>query len=126
MNLKATHHVAIRTQNFAAMEQFYTQTLGFPVAKRWDDATIIFIDVGSTTIELIRRDTAPAPNSPAGAFDHLALHVDDVDVAYQELVDKNIKIRNTPYNFKEIRICFFFDPDGNLIELVEDPRQEGK
>jgi len=118
--------VAIRTQNFAAMEQFYTQTLGFPVAKRWDDATIIFIDVGSTTIELIRRDTAPAPNSPAGAFDHLALHVDDVDVAYQELVDKNIKIRNTPYNFKEIRICFFFDPDGNLIELVEDPRQEGK
>ena len=31
MKLKATHHVAIITQNFAAMEKFYTGTLGFKV-----------------------------------------------------------------------------------------------
>jgi len=126
MKLKATHHVAIFTRNFALMEQFYTQILGFPVTKRWDDVTIIFIDIGSTTIELIGRDTAPAPSSPAGAFNHLALQVDDVDAAHQELMAKNITIRDAPYNFKDIRVCFFFDPDGNLLELVEDPRKEGK
>lgn len=126
MKLKATHHVALFTRNFAALEKFYTETLGFPVTKRWDDVTICFIDIGSTTIELIGRDTAPAPNSEPGTFNHLALHVEDVDAAYAELVSKGVKIRSEPKNFKEIRICFFFDPDGNVLELVEDPRQEGK
>lgn len=126
MKLNATHHVAIFTQRFAEMEKFYTQTLGFPVTKRWDDVTIIFFDIGSTTVELIGRDHAPAPDSPAGAINHIALHVDDVDAAYQELLDKNVRIKSAPANFKEIRICFFFDPDGNTIELVEDPRKEGK
>jgi catechol 2,3-dioxygenase-like lactoylglutathione lyase family enzyme len=126
MQLKATHHVALFTRNFAAMEKFYSQTLGFPVTKRWDDVTIIFIDIGSSTIELIGSATAPAPHSEPGAFNHLALHVEDVDAAYQELVDKGIKITVEPKNFKEIRICFFNDPDGNTLELVEDPRKAGK
>ncbi len=126
MKLKATHHVAIFTQRFAEMEKFYAQTLGFPVTRRWDDMTIVFFDIGSTTIELIGRDTAPAPHTPAGAINHIALHVEDVDAAYQELLDKNITIKSAPANFKEVRICFFLDPDGNTLELVEDPREADK
>lgn len=120
MQLLATHHVALFTRNFAEMEKFYSQTLGFPITRRWDDATIIFINVGSTTIELIGRDTAPAPNSEPGAFNHLALHVANVDEAYQELLAKGIKIKAEPKNFKDVRICFFFDPDGNTLELVQE------
>jgi glyoxylase I family protein len=126
MQLKATHHVAILTRNFEAMERFYTETLGFPVTRRWDDVSIIFIGIGSTTIELIGSDNAPAPNSEPGAINHLALHVEDVDAAHAELVAKGVKIRSAPNNFKDVRICFFFDPDGNVLELVEDPRQAGK
>ena len=63
MQLKATHHVALLTRNFAELEVFYTETLGFPVTRRWDDVSIIFIEIGSTTIELIGRDTAPAAES---------------------------------------------------------------
>ena len=126
MKLKATHHIAILTQNFAAMETFYTQTLGFPVTLRWDDVTIVFFDIGSTVVELIGRESAPAAGLPAGAINHIALHVDDVDAAYEELVAKAVVIKSPPANFKEIRICFFFDPDGNTLELVEDPRAAGK
>ena len=53
MKLAGTHHVALRTPNFAEMERFYAQTLGFSITRRWDDVNIVFIDVGSTTIELI-------------------------------------------------------------------------
>lgn len=120
MKLKATHHIAIFTQNMATMEKFYTETLGFPVTKRWDDVKIIFIDIGSTTIELMDRAEAPAPNSPAGAINHIALQVENLDAAYQELVEKGIKIKMEPRNFKDIRICFFYDPDGNSLELVEE------
>ncbi|MDQ5851766.1 MAG: VOC family protein, partial [Chloroflexota bacterium] len=69
MRVLATHHVAIYTPNFETLEAFYTQTLGFPVTLRWDDATIIFIDVGSTQIELIGREAtagAPGPHAPFG------------------------------------------------------------
>jgi len=121
MKLKATHHVAIFTQNFAAMEAFYTQTLGFNVTKRWDEKNIIFINIGSTTIELIGRDTAPVAGTPPGAINHIAMHVDSLDDCYQELLDKGVKIKSAPANFMDVRICFFFDPDGNSLELVQDP-----
>jgi lactoylglutathione lyase len=126
MQLKATHHVALRTRNLVEMEKFYTETLGFPVVRRWDDIGFVFIDVGSTTIELINSPTAPPPNSQPGSFDHLALHVEDVDAAYQELVAKGVRIKSEPRNAKGLRYCFFFDPDGNSIELLEDPYKETK
>lgn len=119
MQLTATHHIGLRTPNFAAMEAFYAQTLGFPVTKRWDDVQIIFIDIGSTTIELIGRDTATADTKPTGGFDHLALHVANVDEAFAELVAKGVTIRSEPRDFKDVRIAFFQDPDGNVLELVE-------
>ena len=126
MKLKATHHVAIFTQNFAAMEQFYTATLGLKVAKRWDERTIIFIDIGSTTIELIGRETAPPAGTTPGPINHIALRVEDVDAAHAELVALGVKIKSPPANFEDVRICFFFDPDQNSLELVEDPRGAGK
>ncbi len=126
MNLIGTHHVALFTSNFAALEQFYTQTLGFPVVKRWDDAGIIFINVGSTTIELIGRDNRDGRVANQYGFDHLALHVEDVDAAYSDLLEAGIRFNGEPRNFKDVRIVFFNDPDGNLLELVEDPRHPAK
>lgn len=125
MRVKATHHVALQTPNFAEMEKFYTETLGFPVVRCWDDIGYIFIDVGSTTIELINKPDAPDESKP-GPFDHLALHVEDIDEAFQELVAKGVRIRSEPRNFKDLRYCFFYDPDGNSLELLEDPRKAGK
>ena len=126
MNIKATHHVAIFTPNFAEMERFYTETLGLTVTRRWDDKGIIFIDVGSTTIELIDRPVEPKPEEVrlAGYFDHLALHVDDIDEVYAELEGKGVRMKSAPTDFQTVRIAFFYDPDGNSLELVEDPRQE--
>ena len=124
MNVKATHHVALLTPNFEAMQKFYGETLGFPVTRRWDDVNIVFYDAGSTKIELIGRDTATAETKPTGGWDHLALHVESVDEAVQELVAKGVKMRGEARDFQTVRIAFFFDPDGNVLELVEDPRAE--
>ena len=123
MKLTGTHHVGLVTPNFEAMEEFYTKTLGFAVTRRWDDIPIIFIDIGSTTIELIGHEKSTADNSPTGGLDHLALHVESTDEAFAELAEKGVRIRSEPRDFKEVRIAFFFDPDGNVLELVEDPRQ---
>ena len=121
MKVKATHHIALLTPNFEEMQQFYGETLGFPVVGRWDEVDIVFFDAGGTKIELVGRDAAPADNNPTGGWAHLALHVDSVDETYAELLAKGVKPRSEPKNFQTIRNAFFFDPDGNAVELVEDP-----
>jgi catechol 2,3-dioxygenase-like lactoylglutathione lyase family enzyme len=121
MKVKATHHVALYTPNFEEMQQFYGETLGFPIVGRWDEVNIVFFDAGGTKIELVGRDTATAGNDPSGGWAHLALHVDSVDETFAELVAKGVQIRSEPKDFQTVRIAFLLDPDGNALELVEDP-----
>ena len=118
MKLKGTHHISLHTPNFDALKAFYTETLGFPIVHAWPTANIIFIDLGSTTLELAGRDQATADNKPAGGFHHIALHVENVDDAVAELVTKGLTIHTQPKDFQDIRLAFIQDPDGNLVELV--------
>ena len=120
MNISATHHIGVPTQNMDEMVRFYTETLGCPITRRWDDVNIVFVGIGSTTVELIGRETALPKDAPAGRIDHIALHVPSTDAAFQELTSKGVTFRDEPRDFKTVRIAFFFDPDGNVLELVEE------
>ncbi len=124
MKVKAAHHIGLVTPHFNEMRKFYADTLGLAEVREWPDVPIVFFDIGSSTIELIGRESSTAETRPTGGWDHLALHVDSVDDAYAELVGKGVTFRDEPRNFKDVRLCFFFDPDSNLIELFEDPRVE--
>ena len=53
-------------------------------------------------------------------FDHLALQVEDVDAAFAALRAAGVTVESEPRNFKQLRIAFIRDPDGNLIELVQE------
>ncbi len=126
MDLTGTHHIAIFTRNFDALEAFYTQTLRLPVTNRWDDVGIIFIGIGSTQIELIRVDDQTGGEQPHAlgqgiGLNHIALHVADIDTAFHELQERQVTTLKEPADFKNVRIAFFSDPDGNVFELVEDP-----
>ena len=123
MKITATHHVGLFTPNFAAMETFYTETLGLEVVRRWEDVNIVFLAAGNTLIELVGRDAFEIDDSRPAGFDHFAFHVESVDDTFQELVAAGITIESEPKDFKDVRIAFFRDPDGNLLELVEDPRK---
>jgi glyoxylase I family protein len=118
MKLLGTHHISLHTPNFEALKQFYVEKLGFPIVHEWPSANIIFISLGSTTLELAGRDQATADNKPTGGFHHIALHVENVDEAVAELVEKGIPIHTQPKDFQDIRLAFIQDPDGNLVELV--------
>lgn len=118
MKLLGTHHISLHTPNFEALKAFYTESLGFPVVNAWPSANIIFIDLGSTLLELAGREQATAQTNPTGGFAHIALHVENVDEAVAELVAKGIPIHTQPKDFQDIRLAFIQDPDGNMVELV--------
>ena len=122
MKITATHHVGLFTPNFEAMKAFYTKTLGLPIVKTWSEPTIIFLAAGSTLIELIDNSNFALSDARPAGFDHFAFHVASVDESFAELVAAGVTIHSEPRDFKDVRIAFFRDPDGNLLELVEDPR----
>lgn len=121
MQFLGTHHVALCTPNFAALRQFYAETLGLPVVGGFPGRNIIFINAGTAVIELIERQE-PLELARQG-WAHFAFHVADCDATYAELNALGVPFHNLPRNFPEdkptVRIAFFKDPDGNELELVQ-------
>jgi len=119
------HHIAIYTRDLARLEAFYTQILGFPAVRRWDAAGIVFVDAGGLWIELTRQD-APDDGAQPHALDqgvginHFALQVENVDHSFQELATMGVRVLAEPANYENVRVAFLADPDGNVLELIED------
>lgn len=122
MKLTATHHVGLFTPNFDAMKHFYSETLGLEIVRSWDEPQIVFFAAGSTLIELVDKPDAAIDEARPAGFDHFAFHVDDVDAAFDELKEAGVRTAIDPKDFQDVRIAFFYDPDGNMLELVQDPR----
>jgi glyoxylase I family protein len=120
MAILGSHHIALKTTNFAAMKAFYTETLGFPIAGGIPGSEICFIDIGGTTIELLPLAEGEAAKSPVG-FVHLAFEADDVDATYADLVGKGVSFFVEPRGVGDIRLAFFKDPDGNELEIFQSP-----
>ena len=117
--LKA-HHIALRTPDFERAKAFYTETLGLDVVGEFPGRDIVFIDIKGTTIELMAADDQEP--GAVGAFSHLALQVDDVDAAFEELRGKGVTFTVEPRDAGDIRLAFFTDPDGNSLELFNSPQ----
>lgn len=130
MHTRSTHHIALFTSRFEALREFYTTVLGFPVVGAIRGHEIVFVDCGSTAIELVGYAEGAVPSSHAG-WTHLALEVDDIDAAYAELAAAGVPFHHTPTSYPEdepqFRIAFFRDPDGNELELYQPfgPRYAG-
>jgi catechol 2,3-dioxygenase-like lactoylglutathione lyase family enzyme len=127
MLILGTHHVAITTSRFELLREFYVEKLGLPVVDGFPDHDIVFVEAGSTTIELIGEDGPPVQDADDRArrhgWHHLAWEVEDVDDAFDELAARGVPIHSPPESFPEtaptMRIAFLRDPDGNLLELVQ-------
>jgi glyoxylase I family protein len=121
MRIRGTHHIALRTSNFATMRHFYSTILGMAYLGGFAGKNIIFLDAGTTTVELIEAEGPAAPATQG--WHHLALEVDDTDAAYAELhaqgVPFHIEPRSVPPEAPAVRLAFFTDPDGNQVELFQ-------
>jgi catechol 2,3-dioxygenase-like lactoylglutathione lyase family enzyme len=122
MQVTGTHHIALFTNDLARLRDFYVNTLGLPQVGAFPGGRVIFIDAGSTTIEMIARDGWT--DSDAGNWQHLALEVASTDEAHAELVGKGVAFHVEPKNAPNeenpaCRIAFFRDPDGNNLELFQ-------
>jgi catechol 2,3-dioxygenase-like lactoylglutathione lyase family enzyme len=104
--------VAIPSQDAERTRRFYAETLGL----RLDKHAEFELWLGETCLciwEPARFGMEFAPQKNA----HLALHVDDVDIARGELEARGVPFAGEILDTGVCRMAFFTDPDGNDLML---------
>jgi catechol 2,3-dioxygenase-like lactoylglutathione lyase family enzyme len=104
--------VAVPSTDSERTREFYVDTLGL----RPDDKARFEFWVGNTCFGIWEPDKlggrfAPQKNG------HLALHVDDVAEAKQELEGKGVEFLGDILDTGVCHMAFFNDPDGNDLML---------
>ncbi|MEP7107514.1 MAG: VOC family protein [Ferruginibacter sp.] len=127
MNIKAIHHVAILTDDYERSKRFYIDVLGFAaLAETYREERQSYkLDLsinGLYQVELFSfpefKERASFPEQKG--LRHLAFAVDDIKIAVNELIEKGVdvqEIRTDDLTGK--RFCFFYDPNGQPLELYE-------
>jgi glyoxylase I family protein len=128
MKLNRIDHVAIICSDYEKSKKFYTETLGFAIrqeiyrSERNSWKCDLEIN-GDFQIELFSfpNSSARASHPEACGLRHLAFEVDDFDAVIVELNGKGVAtepVRNDETRNSK-RFTFFFDPDGQPLELCE-------
>jgi len=125
--MKGVQHIAFNCVDRRKQEEFYTRFLGFRRARVFNPGRadeFVMLRLGSTCLELFDGPDGAATGGeqPVG-FKHLAFEVRDLGARVKEMADAGVAMGDiidcsgvTP----GMRVCFFRDPDGNILELMEN------
>jgi glyoxylase I family protein len=127
MRINKVHHIAVIATDYERSKAFYTDMLGFTVlsevyrAERDSWMGDLALN-GDYLLELFSFPSPPQRSTgpESTGLRHLAFEVDDVAAALDELGAKGVRceeLRTDPHTRK--RMAFFFDPDGQPLELYE-------
>ncbi len=120
-------HTMLRVGDLDRSIQFYTEVLGMKLLRRKDypdgQFTLAFVGYGdesdNTVIEFTYNWGVDSYEL-GDAYGHIALEVDDVYRATEEIRERGGKIIRDagPMNAGQTIIAFVEDPDGYQIELI--------
>jgi glyoxylase I family protein len=127
--MAAITHIAFFCKNLKAQEAFYTKHFGFRRARVFNAGTpneFFLLRLGDTRLELFsappgNENTMAGPQ--AVGFHHLALEVADMEKLVAGLEADGIQTEGINQH-STMKICFFHDPEGNRIELMQGYEDE--
>ncbi len=125
--MTALQHIAFNCHDMAAMERFYTEQFGFRRARTFHrglPGEFLMLRLGGMCLELfnVPADLAVRGGEQAVGFKHMAFEVPDMEAAIIRLQAVGVKtgdIIDAGKSVPGLRVCFFDDPEGNIIELME-------
>ena len=124
-------HASIRTSNMDRSIEFYTRLLGLTLLSRREiphnNAEIAFLrdpQAKGCTLELTfyrNQKKFIQADYEDRVFDHLAFEVKDMNQIIQAMRNAKVTITDEPFKLSPTGslIAFVEDPDGTLIELIE-------
>jgi lactoylglutathione lyase len=124
-------HTSIRASNMNRSIDFYTRFLGLTLLSRREipqnNAEIAFLrdpQAEGATLELTfyrNQKKFIQPNYEDRLFDHLAFEVKNMNQTIEAMKKAEVTITDEPFKLSSTGslIAFVEDPDGTLIELIE-------
>ena len=121
-------HAEIAVSDMERSLVFYRDLLGFQVAgERAGEPGVRWLDAGRGLIKLVEV----GPTGHTGGWEnnnlqrgirHFAMKVGDVDAYSERLAAAGVEFTITPRTAAgDVRLSFFLDPDGALMEFVANP-----
>jgi glyoxylase I family protein len=134
------HHYGVTVSDLEQGVAFYRDVLGMDELDRVEfddeafstfvavedvDVDIVFLDAGGCAIELLEY-TDSGENANEGVSNdmvgasHFCLAVEDIERRYEELSD-SVEFVSPPQTLENgATVAYMYDPDGNVIELLEE------
>tara|TARA_B100001971_G_C17863347_1_gene369449 strand:- start:58 stop:501 length:444 start_codon:yes stop_codon:yes gene_type:complete len=138
-------HIGLVVEDIDRSLDFYQGVFGFPLKKRaYEDAghyIEALVGIKDVTVEYAKMEIAEGvvlellqyhshPSKKTNSFypsnrhgcSHFALTVDSIDEIYSKLVARGVHCNSQPLHSPDgnVRVFYAHDPDGIILELVED------
>ncbi len=133
--INAIDHIGILTNDLEKSVKFYTDVLGFSIAMKMEmeetGLSVVFVEKAGSKIELMEYRGWDASKSSKGVEiaiggssipvnDHTSFSVDNIAETVNEFKEKGVIFNLEPVELEGgMKLAYFKDPDGLLIELVE-------
>jgi lactoylglutathione lyase len=126
--LKKFDHVTITVEDLERSVEFYRDILGLEVAGMLEqdegNFKLVYLRSGDVMIELFNfteKGKAPGEQKDIDfGLKHFGFKVDSVDEVTRKLKEQGVEFVLEPLDATGgVRIAFFKDPDGVLLEIVE-------
>jgi lactoylglutathione lyase len=130
--IKGLEHAGLTVTDLDRSIAWYREMLGCQIVEElyWPESgnKAVYLSLGDqgNLLELFHRPGPPAttkayaPDQTMARYEHICVHVEDVDAAYEELKAKGARFAVTPKPAKRhARLCVVVDPDGFRIELLQ-------
>ncbi|MBF0815943.1 hypothetical protein E4U02_05935 [Microbacterium paludicola] len=118
----AIRSVLINVTDVQRSVDFYTRFLDVEVLSQDDDGAVLDAVVGVIRLVKVSGETVSTWDSDdlQAGFRHVGFKVSDLDARVESLKTAGVPFHLDPIEAEGgVRITFFFDPDGTLLELVE-------
>jgi catechol 2,3-dioxygenase-like lactoylglutathione lyase family enzyme len=126
-------HSGIRVPDFDEAVAWYTNTLDFRLLRSVSIGKLTFGFIAPATDNSFSFELLAGPGAAERppyqdfhesynlfGWHHLGIRVDDVDATVEELKRRDVKIVSEPHDVEVmgLRLAFFADPWGNLLEVI--------
>ena len=113
-------HIGLPTNDMPATVAFY-RSLGFEIANQANNngEAVCFLQLAGVCIEAYESGKAAGK---AGAIDHIALDVDDIEAAWEAVraagyQPRESEIQTLPFWYKGVRFFNIEGPNGETVEF---------